>query len=260
MSEPDYAFGPDALGDRAKIGVLVPATNTIAQPEYEALRPHGVSNHVSRMAPSARAGMHAGRMEDYRRSLARGEEHMLAAMELLLPCRPDGIVLGHSIDTFRDGVRGADALQRSLQQHSGGRPVVLPGHSFLRALDALGAGRRIAALTPYWPPGDEQVRGFFADAGYEVSRIIGLQCVGPLAIASTPQHVVVEALRALAADGPDVIVQPGTNLATVRLAAEAERWLGIPVLSCNAVVYWDALRRLGIDDRRDDAGVLWREH
>lgn len=260
MGDPDYEYGADGLGRRGKVGVLVPATNTIAQPEYEALRPHGVTNHVSRMAPSARAGMHAGRMDDYRRSLARGEAHIQAAMDLLLPCRPDCIVLGHSIDTFRGGVQGATDLQRSLERHSGGTPVVLPGHSFLRALEAIGPGRRIAALTPYWPPADEQVRGFFSDAGYEVTRIIGLRCAGPLAIASTPLATVAAALRELAADAPDAIVQPGTNLATVRLAADAEHWLGIPVLSCNAVVYWDALRRLGIDDRRDDAGALWREH
>lgn len=260
VGDPDYRYGADGLGHRGKVGVLVPATNTIAQPEYEALRPHGVTNHVARMAPSERAGMHAGRMDDYRRSLDRGDGHIRAAMDLLLPCRPDCVVLGHSIDTFRGGAAAVADMGRSLERHSGGVPVILPGQSFLRALGALGAGRRIAALTPYWPPADEQVRGFFSEAGYEITRIVGLRCPGPLAIASTPFREVTAALRELAADAPDAIVQPGTNLATVRLAADAEHWLGIPVLSCNAVVYWDALRRLGIDDRRGDAGVLWREH
>ena len=39
----------DALATRAKIGVIVPATNTVVQPEMEAMRPSGVTNHVSRM-------------------------------------------------------------------------------------------------------------------------------------------------------------------------------------------------------------------
>lgn len=260
MRKPDYEYGVDGLAYRAKVGVLVPATNTIAQPEYEALRPHGVTNHVARMTPSARAGMHEGRLEDYRRSLARDDGHVRDAMDLVLPCMPDCVLLGHSIDTFRGGVQACEAMATALEAHSGGVPVILPGMSFLHALKAIGAGRRIAALTPYWPPADEQVRGFFEDAGYEVTRIIGLRCVGPLAIASTPRQRVIDALRELADGRPDVIVQPGTNLATVRLAAEAEQWLGVPVLSCNAVVYWDAMRRLGIQDRHVDAGVLWREH
>lgn len=260
MNDLGYAFGADGLGYRAKVGVLVPATNTIAQPEYEALRPYGVTNHVSRMAPSTRASMHEGRMDDYRRSLDRGMEHILAGLDLLSPCSPDSVVLGHSIDTFRGGLRGIETMRDALQGHAGGTPLVLPAESFLRALRALGTGRRIAVLTPYWPPADEQVRAFFSEAGYEVTRIVGLKCVGPLAIASTPPGVAAAALRELAADAPDAIVQPGTNLATVRLAAHAEHWLGIPVLSCNSVVYWDALRGLGIEDRRGDAGALWRDH
>lgn len=255
-----YEYGDDALGFRAKIGVLVPATNTIAQPEYEALRPHGVTNHVARMAPSARAAMHADRMDDYRKSLDRSLDHVLAAIDLVAPCKPDGILLGHSIDTFRGGLRGAETMRETLQAHAGGTPVILPAESFVRALQALGVGRRLAALTPYWPPGDEQVRDFFNDAGYQVTEVIGLKCVGPLAIASTPMSHVVDALRELARGRPDVIVQPGTNLATAQLAAEAGRWLGVPVLSCNSVTYWDALRQLGIPDRRADAGALWLEH
>ena len=137
-----YEYGNDALGYRAKIGVLVPATNTIAQPEYEALRPHGVTNHVARMAPSARAAMHADRMDDYRKSLDRSLDHVLAAIDLVAPCKPDGILLGHSIDTFRGGLRGAETMRETLQAHAGGTPVILPAESFVRALEALGVGRR----------------------------------------------------------------------------------------------------------------------
>jgi len=47
MSQPTTSL--DALATRAKIAVIVPATNTIVQPEMEAMRPAGVTNHVSRM-------------------------------------------------------------------------------------------------------------------------------------------------------------------------------------------------------------------
>lgn len=255
-----YEYGADALGYRAKIGILVPATNTIAQPEYEALRPHGVTNHVARMRPSARAAMTAERMDDYRDSLDRSVDHILSAIDLVMPCKPDGIVLGHSIDTFRGGLRGVETMRKTMEDHAGGTRMILPAESFVRALQALGGGCRVAAMTPYWPPGDDQVRNFFSDAGYQVSKVIGLKCVGPLAIASTAMERVIEALRELAQDKPDVIVQPGTNLATAQLAAEAGRWLGIPVLSCNSVTYWDALRQLGIADQRSDGDVLWQRH
>ena len=36
----------DALGHRAKIGILVPATNTIVEPELAAMQPPGVTNQL----------------------------------------------------------------------------------------------------------------------------------------------------------------------------------------------------------------------
>jgi maleate isomerase len=250
--------GRDALGYRAKVGVLVPFTNTIGQPEYEAMRPAGVTNHVARMEPSSR-GTNVGDMDAYRRSLRRGTEHIERALDELLPCEPDIVVLGHSIDTFRDGIRGADAMRQALERHTGGVRVILPSHAFLAALAALGAGRRIAAVTPYWPPGDEQVRAFFVDAGYEVASVVGLCSAGPLAIAATPRAEVDAALDRVAAGRPDVIVMPGTNLASAALAADATTRLRVPVVACNSATYWHALRTLGIADRIDGFGPLLSE-
>jgi maleate isomerase len=64
-----------------------------------------------------------------------------------------------------------------------------------------------------------------------------------------PETLIRNALKDL--DGPEVdaILQVGTALPTVLIAAEAERWFGKPVLAINAVTYWDALRQSGIDDR-----------
>ena len=39
----------DSLGPRAKFAVLAPSTNTSVQPEFDAMRPPGVTNHHSRL-------------------------------------------------------------------------------------------------------------------------------------------------------------------------------------------------------------------
>ena len=39
----------DYLGYRAKMGVTTPSTNTVVQPEYDDMRPPGVTNHLGRM-------------------------------------------------------------------------------------------------------------------------------------------------------------------------------------------------------------------
>ena len=57
----------------------------------------------------------------------------------------------------------------------------------------------------------------------------------------------------------DAILQVGTNLANAAVAAEAERWLGKPVLAMNVVTYWDALRRCGVEDRVFGYGRILEE-
>ncbi len=118
----------------------------------------------------------------------------------------------------------------------------------------------MSAITPYFPPGNVQVSEFFQDAGFDVVRVLGLRRPRSIEIASTPMQSVRDALEELAKDKPDVIIQPGTNLALARFSVVASAWLGIPVVSCNTATYWHAMRSLGIRDRLDGFGPLFSEH
>ena len=89
----------------------------------------------------------------------------------------------------------------------------------------------------------------------------GLRCPTATSIAEVPEAQLLPIIRD-ELNGPDVeaIVQIGTNLSMVRLADEAERWLGKPVLAINAVTLWHALRTNGIPDQMRGSGSLLREH
>jgi maleate isomerase len=39
----------DVLGWRCRFGVMGPSTNTVVQPDFDAMRPAGVTNHYSRI-------------------------------------------------------------------------------------------------------------------------------------------------------------------------------------------------------------------
>ena len=39
----------DRLGYRLKLGIVVPSTNSIVQPETDDMRPRGVTNHIGRI-------------------------------------------------------------------------------------------------------------------------------------------------------------------------------------------------------------------
>jgi maleate isomerase len=120
--------------------------------------------------------------------------------------------------------------------------------------------RRIGVITPYLPVGDAQVRKFFTENGFEVVALCGLKCASPVLIA----HVQPDELRRAVLDvndpSVDLIVQAGTNLAFAVVAADAERWLGKPVLAINTCTYWHALRSTGIDDKISGFGSLLEDY
>jgi maleate isomerase len=83
----------DALATRAKIAIILPATNTVVQPEMEAMRPPGVTNHVSRMYLPPRP---YDNMESYRKALDTEEGNLEEALNLVLPCQPHALAHGHT--------------------------------------------------------------------------------------------------------------------------------------------------------------------
>jgi len=103
------------------------------------------------------------------------------------------------------------------------------------------------------------VRQYLEEAGFEVVRLTGLKCASPRLIAHVQPQEVRSAFLELDGDDVDAILQVGTNLAGMAVAAEAERWLGKPVLSMNAITYWHALRALGLDDKVEGHGRILEE-
>jgi maleate isomerase len=114
-------------------------------------------------------------------------------------------------------------------------------------------------VTPYQPVGDAQVRRFLEESGYDVVALEGLRCPTAVSIAHVDEATLRRAILAVNRADVDAIVQVGTNLSMARLADEAERWLGKPVIAINAATLWYALRDNGFDDRMRGFGRLLRE-
>ena len=245
----------DALGWRMKFGVLAPSTNTIVQPDLDAMRPIGVTNHYSRIfTPNAKALSN----DTFRAGVDTIGANVLAAVDSVVTAEPGHLVMCISALSFFGGVAGADAFQRRIEERTGLR-LTIGSHATAAALRALGGVCRLAVLTPYWPVMNAEVARYLGDAGFTVVRDIALECRSWVAIAHVTTAECRDALRRLDGDDVDAIVQVGTNLSMVRLAAEAELWLGKPVVAINTATYWHALRTSGITDRVAGFGRLLEE-
>ena len=246
----------NVVGYRANIGVIIPSTNTTVEHDYNVMRPHGITFHTGRMYIEHPV---ADSDEAFEQLIAQIRASTEAAVRDVVTARIDHLVMGMSAETFWGGQEGNASFMARVSALAGGMAVTTGADACGVAARTLGV-RRVAVVTPYQPVGDAEVRRFFEDIGLDIVALEGLRCPSATAIAEVPEDRLRRALQDL--DGPDVeaIIQVGTNLSMLRLADEAERWLGKPVLAINAVTLWHALRSLGFTDRVEGAGSLLRDH
>lgn len=245
----------DSLGWRRKLAVLIPSTNTSVQPEFDAMRPEGVTNHVSRIRIPNNPLRND---EDFRQLVENIAAAQLEAVDSAMSCEPDHIVLGISVETFWGGLAASRKLTSELEAHTG-LGVTGGAGACDAAFDLLGV-KRIAVLTPYFPVGDRNVQQFFEECGYSVKRIKGLKCASPVLIAHAQPDQLRAAVDELDGDDVDAVIQVGTNLAFGALAAKMETERAKPILAINAAIYWHALRTNGIADRIPGWGSLLEQH
>ena len=159
----------DSLGHRAKFAVLAPSTNTSVQPEFEAMRPRGITNHFGRIhIPND--PIHDD--DDFNRLMDNIRSEMLQAVDRVMTCEPDYLIMGMSSETFWDGLEGSIRLRERVEARAGVK-VAMGSDASQAALSRYGV-RRVAVITPYMPVADGQVRRFFTDCGIEVVRLKGV--------------------------------------------------------------------------------------
>jgi maleate isomerase len=247
----------DSLGFRLKLGIIAPSTNTTVQPEMDAMRPYGVTNHFGRLyIPDDPIEND----DDFNTLMDNIRSTMEDAARVVMTCQPHRLVLGMSSETFWDGLEGSNRLISRMQELTGGAPVTTGADAARAALSAYGDVRRIAVITPYMPVGDAQVRRFFEDCGFQIVALKGLKCGSPVQIAHVNEKQLRDAIIEVDDSAVEAIVQVGTNLAMARLAGIAEFWIDKPVIAINTAIYWHALRQSGIADRVPGFGSLLLEH
>ena len=138
-------------GDRARIGLLIPSGNSVAEPEIHAMLPPGVVALVTRLALTG--------------SSEAELEAMLEALEpasrLLADARP-GLIGFHctAVSTFAPDRAGS--IQARIEAATG-LPACSTADGILAALETLGV-RRPVLVTPYIEPVHAREAAWLAEA------------------------------------------------------------------------------------------------
>jgi len=246
---------PDIVGYRSKFGVIAPSTNTVVEHDFYRVSPRGVTFHTGRIYIDEES---LDSNDAFEALLDQIRNNITVAIRDVMTCDPDYMVMGMSAETFWGGLEGNREFEAMVEEESG-LDLTTGATATREALDVFDA-ETIAFVTPYQPVGDEQVRKFYEDCGFEVAGVKGLKCPSATAIAEVTERELIAALREVDSPEVDAIVQVGTNLSMLELADEAERWLDKPVVAINAATLWHALRENGFDDKFERYGTLLREY
>ncbi len=243
----------DVLGYRAVFGVIGPSTNTVVQPDFEAMRVPGVTNHYRGIFVTDPEALTD---EDFMAGTQAISDNTLDAVRNVMTCKPDYLVMGMSALTFYGGIAGGEAFKRRVVEVTGGVDISIGSEALVAALNAYGGIKRVSFVSPYFPIANAEVRRYLNESGFEVVRDIPLQCRCWTDIAKVSPDRLTAVLAELDGADVDALVQIGTNLSMMQLAADTEKRLGKPVIAINAATYWHALRANGFDDKVAGLGQL----
>lgn len=243
---------PTAYGWRAKIGVIVPPTNTVNEAEWNLMAPEGVSVHATRMPLHDGASGGEGKRRLY------GDIGQAAGY--LAEAGLDAIAYGCTAGSMVQPVSEFGDFMGGIA----GVPCVTTAGSLVEAAGVLGADR-IAIATPYHDTLNEHEARFFTESGFEVANIagLGIGADGPedyVRIARTDRDEIAEHAVNSDTDDADLLLVSCTDFPVLGLIPELEDRLGKPVITSNQATFWATLRAARIEDRFEAFGALLKNH
>ena len=247
-----YHFSP-----RGSFAVIIPSSNVAVEAEYSKLLVPNVSLHYGRIL--IRNPDKLGNDADFNQFIDDLRKEIGAAITSVMQIAPQHMIMGMSLETFWGGKEGAAEFEAWIAELNGGLDLATGAAACKAALEAFGA-RKIGIVTPYQPVGDEQVRKYFGDEGFDVKALLGIRCSSAVAIAQVQPERLKASLREVNVEGVEALLQVGTNLFCAKVAAEMEHELGKPVIAVNVATLWSAYRRNEIDDKIIGWGSLFEKH
>lgn len=237
---------------RARLGILVPFTNTNLEPDIALMCPQGVSLHVARMG-----GYDENEIPDESQMQGLGLADLDGPLRLLMGAKPDVVLYGCTSATLTHGPEFDASLSRKIRTHSGAATVTAAG-ALVRALNALQA-RRIGFVSPYVPAINDLAVRFLKECGIdvvarsEVTSALDNEGQGAL----TPEAVFDLGLRAQHEEA-DALVLSCTDMRSLEVLDRLEATTGLPVISSNQAMMFAALQELQINDTFAGLGSLLR--
>jgi maleate isomerase len=241
--------GSEAIrfGWRLRIGMLLPSSNQVAEPEIPAMLPEGVSIHTTRLKLAS-----GGRDE-----LLAMTEKVEEGAGLLADAGADLIVFHCTAVSTFDPMMEVNLKHRI--EAATGKPATATSEALTAAFRALEA-RRIVLVSPYGKAVNEREVAYFAHQGITVLSETGLDLKGGNAFAAVEPGRWYRLAVANRHQDADAYFLSCTTIRSTPVITALERDLAKPVVTSNQAMVWHALRLGGVRDQLAGFGTLFARH
>jgi maleate isomerase len=230
-----------------RIGLLIPSSNTVQEPEFWSALPKGITLHVTRMRLSQVEAT----------STLRIVEEIETESAKLADAGVDVIVLAATAPSSRKGVGYDQELIKRIRSASN-KPATTAATALLEALRTLGA-KQIVLGAPWSEDVNRMVATFIEENGFKVLAQDTLGLVRNLEIGLLDPQAPYDVGHRVNRPEADAVMLACGNWSTFSIIDRLERDLGKPVLTTNQVSLWHALKIIG-GEPLSGLGILPREH
>jgi len=214
-----------------RIGLLIPSSNTVMEPNFYEMAPNGVTVHSARM-----------RLIDFnQRDLLGMLDDVGRETELLASAGVDAIVYGCSTCSLVGGVNWETVLVQQIEFETG-ISVFTVNQAVVEALRRLEGGR-IGVVTPYVYDLNKLEKAYLVAYGLEVVSCKGMELHDPRDISFVKEDAILSLVEQVAGDA-DILYISCTNLPVIQLIESIEALYGVPVVTSNQAAMWAALENM----------------
>jgi len=216
---------------KVRIGLIIPSSNRMTEPQFHRYAPAGVAVHFARVQMTGR----------HKKPIAALLDAVGGAASSLADARCDPIVFHCTGTSMAEGLEGEAALVRRVAEESGAT-AFSTAQAILEALKALGL-RRVVLFSPYPQSTNDHEKEFLGAHGIEVVHDVALDVGMSDDYIRVPATRWIELAREHARIAADGFFLSCTNTTQIEAIQTIERETGKPAVNSNQATLWAALRR-----------------
>ena len=231
-------------GWRARLGLVIPANNTVIEPEFARMVPEGVAAFGAKIRSHGLSAEGIDRMvENSHRAIDELAIGDLSAFAYA--CLATSLVKGSA---WTAGFQ-ADVESKT------GRPATTAATATIEALRSIGA-KRVALATPYPDTINDLLPALFGEADMEIVSLESVAVKDSLEVCRLDPAIAYRLAKQADTDKADAVCILATDIRSIDVLEALETDLGKPAISTNQALLWRCLKFCDIGDPVHGFGSL----